>query len=348
MSGLISNPPYNMKWKPYEDKRFIPESAPKSNANYAFIQTALAEIDHQAVFLLPMGVLSSSNKKEKEIRKWLLKEGYIQCVIALPDKMFESTAIPVCLLLIRKNRETKDVMMVDARTLGNEEVRYQKGQFGGSAHTNREYIKKVTVLFDERIEQLVDDVVHYKDEQGISCRVTLDQIQEQDWVLTPSRYMETEEKLSHRRDYREIVTDINKDNAQRAVDDFGAEFVEPDDIFSVDADIFAPCALGGVLNDDTIPQLKVKAVCGSANNQLKDEDKHSKMLEDKGILYAPDYIVNSGGVINTADELNGYNEERAKESIESIDQILKHIFDISDEHNETPLEASQHLSLIHI
>ena len=66
-----------------------------------------------------------------------------------------------------------------------------------------------------------------------------------------------------------IVTDINKDNAQRAVDDFGAEFVEPDDIFSVDADIFAPCALGGVLNDDTIPQLKVKAVCGSANNQLK-------------------------------------------------------------------------------
>jgi len=141
-----------------------------------------------------------------------------------------------------------------------------------------------------------------------------------------------------------IVTDINKDNAQRAVDDFGAEFVEPDDIFSVDADIFAPCALGGVLNDDTIPQLKVKAVCGSANNQLKDEDKHSKMLEEKGILYAPDYIVNSGGVINTADELNGYNEERAKESIENIDQILKHIFDISSEHNETPLEASQHFA----
>lgn len=210
MSGLISNPPYNIKWEPYEDKRFIPESAPKSNANYAFIQTALAEIDHQAVFLLPMGVLSSSNKKEKEIRKWLLKEGYIQGVIALPDKMFESTAIPVCLLVIRKNRETKDVMMVDARTLGNEEVRYQKGQYGSRAHTNRTYEKKVTVLFDERIEQLVDDVVHYKDEQGISCRVTLDQIQEQDWVLTPSRYMETEEKLSHRRDYREIVTDINK------------------------------------------------------------------------------------------------------------------------------------------
>ncbi len=210
MSGLISNPPYNIKWEPYEDKRFIPESAPKSNANYAFIQTALAEIDHQAVFLLPMGVLTTANKKEVAIRKLLLEEGYLQGVIALPERMFESTSIPVCLLVIRKNRETKDVMMVDARTLGNEEVRYQKGQFGGSAHTNREYAKKVIVLSEERIEQLVDDVVHYKEEQGISCRVTLDQIQEQGWLLTPSRYMETEEKLSHRRDYREIVTDINK------------------------------------------------------------------------------------------------------------------------------------------
>ena len=78
-----------------------------------------------------------------------------------------------------------------------------------------------------------------------------------------------------------IVTDINKDNAQCAVDEFNATFVEPDDIFSVEADIFAPCALGGILNDDTIPQLKVKAICGSANNQLKDENKHSQMLEEK-------------------------------------------------------------------
>lgn len=105
MSGLISNPPYNIKWEPYEDKRFIPELAPESNANYAFIQTALAEIDHQAVFLLPMSVLSSHNKKEKEIRKWLLKEGYIQGVIALPERMFESTPISVCLLVLNKKKK---------------------------------------------------------------------------------------------------------------------------------------------------------------------------------------------------------------------------------------------------
>ena len=83
-----------------------------------------------------------------------------------------------------------------------------------------------------------------------------------------------------------IVTDINEDSVQRAVDNFGAQAVGIDEIYSVDADIFAPCALGGILNDETIPQLKAKAVCGSSNNQLKDIAKHSKMLQDHGIVYA--------------------------------------------------------------
>src|SRR5699024_1501836 len=102
-----------------------------------------------------------------------------------------------------------------------------------------------------------------------------------------------------------IVTDINEAAVQRAVDDFGAEAVGLDEIYGVAADIFAPCALGGILNDDTIPQLKVKAICGSANNQLLDIEKHGQALEDAGIIYAPDYVVNSGGVINVADELEG-------------------------------------------
>lgn len=210
MFGLISNPPYNIKWEPYEDKRFFPEVAPKNNANYAFIQIALEQIDNQAVFLLPLSVLNTADKKEVAIRKWLLEEGYIQGVIALPDKMFESTNIPVCLLVIRKNRKTKDVMMVDARTLGNVKVRYQKGQFGGNAHTNREYAKKVTVLSDEQIERLIDNVVHYKEEQGISCRVVLDKIKEQNWVLSVGRYVHMEENFHDRRAYSDIVMDINK------------------------------------------------------------------------------------------------------------------------------------------
>ncbi|AQL56117.1 Leu/Phe/Val dehydrogenase [Abyssicoccus albus] len=141
-----------------------------------------------------------------------------------------------------------------------------------------------------------------------------------------------------------IVTDINEDSVQRAVDNFGAQAVGIDEIYSVDADIFAPCALGGILNDETIPQLKVKAVCGSSNNQLKEIAKHSKMLQDHGIVYAPDFVVNAGGVINVADELQGYNEERATKKIEEMyDQIGK-IFDIAKRENITTAEAADRLA----
>lgn len=209
MSGLISNPPYNIKWEPYEDKRFIPELAPESNANYAFIQTALAEIDHQAVFLLPMGVLSSHNKKEKEIRKWLLKEGYIQGVIALPERMFESTPISVCLLVLNKKKKTTDVMMIDARKMADKEERYQKGQYGSRAHTNRTYEKKVNVLSDKTIETLVQ-CINTGTCIKISRLVSLEMIEKEDWQLAPSRYIAYENKNDSCRSFEDIVRDINR------------------------------------------------------------------------------------------------------------------------------------------
>src|SRR5699024_3740617 len=91
-----------------------------------------------------------------------------------------------------------------------------------------------------------------------------------------------------------IVTDINKEAVKRAVDNFGAKAVEPDEIYDVDCDIYSPCALGATLNDDTIPRLKAKVVAGSANNQLK-TDEHGDMLHEKGIIYTPDFVLNSGG-----------------------------------------------------
>ena len=114
-----------------------------------------------------------------------------------------------------------------------------------------------------------------------------------------------------------IVTDINEEAVHRAVDAFGAAAVESDEIYSQEADIFAPCALGAIINDETIPQLKVKVIAGSANNQLK-ETKHGDLIHEMGIVYAPDYVINSGGVINVADELNGYNRERAMKRVEGI------------------------------
>ncbi len=92
-----------------------------------------------------------------------------------------------------------------------------------------------------------------------------------------------------------IVTDINKQSVQRAVEDFGARAVDPDDIYSQDCDIYAPCALGATINDDTIKQLKAKVIAGAANNQLK-ETRHGDQIHEMGIVYAPDYVINAGGV----------------------------------------------------
>ncbi|MGZ4106597.1 MAG: Glu/Leu/Phe/Val dehydrogenase family protein, partial [Tumebacillaceae bacterium] len=125
-----------------------------------------------------------------------------------------------------------------------------------------------------------------------------------------------------------IVTDINQESLDRVATEFGAQIVAPNEIFSVDCDIFAPCALGAIINDDTIPQLKAKVIAGSANNQLK-EERHGDILHEKGIVYAPDYVINSGGVINVADELEGYNAERARKKVENIYNIIWNIFEIS-------------------
>ncbi|MBC1499330.1 Glu/Leu/Phe/Val dehydrogenase [Listeria weihenstephanensis] len=150
-------------------------------------------------------------------------------------------------------------------------------------------------------------------------------------------------KLLHEDGAKLIVTDINADAVNRAVTQFGAKAVAPAEIYDVEADIFAPCALGGILNGETIPRLKVAAICGSANNQLLDATIHGEMLASKAILYAPDYIVNAGGVINIADELNTYNEARAQQKIGKIfDQIGK-VFDIAKMEQMTPAEAANRM-----
>lgn len=129
-----------------------------------------------------------------------------------------------------------------------------------------------------------------------------------------------------------IVTDINKDAVDRAVTAFGAKAVDLDEIYDVDCDIYSPCALGGTLNDETISRLKAKVIAGSANNQLL-ENKHGDLIHEKGIIYAPDYVINSGGVINVADELKGYDRVRVQKNVESIYTILSRVFDISKKEN---------------
>ncbi|QCR32799.1 Glu/Leu/Phe/Val dehydrogenase [Lysinibacillus sp. SGAir0095] len=125
-----------------------------------------------------------------------------------------------------------------------------------------------------------------------------------------------------------VVTDINQKAIDRVVTDFDAIAVEPNDIYKQEVDIFSPCALGAIINDETIPQLKAKVIAGSANNQLKDS-KHGDIIHEMGIVYAPDYVINAGGVINVADELYGYNRDRAMKRVETIYDSIEKIFEIS-------------------
>ncbi|HWO76210.1 MAG TPA: branched-chain amino acid dehydrogenase [Bacillus sp. (in: firmicutes)] len=139
-------------------------------------------------------------------------------------------------------------------------------------------------------------------------------------------------KYLHEEGAQLIVTDIHKDAVQRAVENFGAKAVDPNEIYSVECDIFAPCALGAIINDETIPQLKTKVIAGAANNQLK-ETRHGDMIHEMGIVYAPDYVINAGGVINVADELYGYNHERAMKKVEQIYNNIEKVFEISKRDN---------------
>jgi leucine dehydrogenase len=125
-----------------------------------------------------------------------------------------------------------------------------------------------------------------------------------------------------------IVTDINKESVARAVESFGATAVNPDEIYGVECDIYAPCALGAVINDQTINQIRAKVIAGAANNQLK-ETVHGDQIHEKGIIYAPDYVINAGGVINVADELLGYNRERALKKVETVYDTIERVIEIA-------------------
>ncbi|MHA6251023.1 Leu/Phe/Val dehydrogenase [Oceanobacillus sp. CAU 1775] len=140
-----------------------------------------------------------------------------------------------------------------------------------------------------------------------------------------------------------IVTDINKEAVQRAVDNFGAKAVDPDEIYGVECDIYSPCALGATINDQTIPQFKAKVIAGSANNQLA-EERHGDVIHELGIIYAPDYVINAGGVINVADELAGYNKERALNKVGIIYQNLERVFEISRRDNISTAIAADRMA----
>jgi leucine dehydrogenase len=140
-----------------------------------------------------------------------------------------------------------------------------------------------------------------------------------------------------------IVTDIDTERVKRVVSEFSARAVAPEEIYGVQAEIFAPCALGAIINDKTVPQLRVEIVAGAANNQLL-EERHGDMLEAKGILYTPDYVANAGGVINVYSELAGWTSARSfRKADEIYDTVLK-VFSIAKQDRVPTYQAADRLA----
>lgn len=122
----------------------------------------------------------------------------------------------------------------------------------------------------------------------------------------------------HKEGAEVTITDINKDAVAKTVKKYNCRYVSPDDLFSINADIYAPCALGATINTSTINQLKCSIVAGAANNQLQDDLIHGKQLFEKGIVYAPDYLINAGGVMNCYAEIHDISDEKVMQMAGNI------------------------------
>lgn len=141
-----------------------------------------------------------------------------------------------------------------------------------------------------------------------------------------------------------FINDINETRLKAVAKETGAEVISAEMVYDMEMDIYAPCALGATVNTDTLNRLKCSIICGSANNQLADENIHGKMVIEKDILYAPDFVVNAGGIINVYYELEGYNRERALAHAEKIYQTTLNIFKVAKEQNIPTYMAANRLA----
>ena len=213
--GLISNPPYNMKWKApafaqiqprFSDCYIIP---PERNANFAFVLTGLENND-RCVFLLPQSVMSGGTKEEMEIRRYLIEKNMVEAVIVCPDNMFESTGIGTCIIILDKNKSTATTEMVDLRRKYSEEIREQNGQYGGESHTNRKYKKTFKVITEETMKESIEAIQERKNIPDFCKSVTIEEMKENKYTLLANRYLDIGEIEYIHRSYADIVNDINR------------------------------------------------------------------------------------------------------------------------------------------
>lgn len=197
----ISNPPFNLKWQhplfALQLPRFQIALPPEQNANFTFVLTAMSHTENIGAFILPCSICNS--EYEKDVRKNLLLKNLIEAVISVPGRMFESTDIPTTILLINKKKTTKKVCLIKIDEVScKKETRLQKGQYGGTSHTNRTYEKIVNTIPSDLQDKIVNVIDKMTDEPGFSICVNCDELAKGNAEITPGIY-------------------INKKDSQRAI-----------------------------------------------------------------------------------------------------------------------------------
>jgi leucine dehydrogenase len=145
-----------------------------------------------------------------------------------------------------------------------------------------------------------------------------------------------------------VIADINQDRLWEVSKKYGASIYTGNDMYSERMDIYAPCALGATVNDDTIYKLQAKVIAGAANNQLEVEDKHGLILQERGIVYAPDFLINAGGIINVYAELEGYDKQEIIRKTENIYNTTLEILDSASKNGLTTNQAALNIAKIRI
>lgn len=215
MKTCISNPPYNLKWTvpifaQMQERFNKTDIPPKNNANFAFILTGLEKCD-RCVFIMPQSILVSEKKEEINIRKYLVEKNFIEGIITCPGKMFEATSIPVCILILNKNKNTTKIALIDATNFCEKEIREQCGQFGGKTHENRIYKKEINVFSDEQIEELNKFVRDKIEKKDLSKIVGIEDIKLNNYNLNPRIYFELNfDNIENTRNYEDIINDLNR------------------------------------------------------------------------------------------------------------------------------------------
>lgn len=205
----VSNPPFNLKSSVSED---ITKDLPlKYTCNFAFVAHCLQRGERCAL-ILPRGVLTS--KEELECRKYLISKGWLKAAISLPEKMFESTSVATCILLLDKKNISKEVMLVNAEKMKSVEVREQRGE-GNASHYNRIYKKEFNTFSDEQIAAICE--LTTKEQDSFSKRISQEELEEHGYNLTIGPYLSIELEGTIHRDFNAIISDINRIIRERNV-----------------------------------------------------------------------------------------------------------------------------------